>query len=160
MADSSNRPERSIATLADAYLAAAYAWRQGAHWRALRVGASAPEAEHAFPGAACFGVVSAWNPASVALADARNAARDDALCARIVAGGWAHARSRACDRQGGWQEPGWLLAGIAVADLVALARDFGQLGVLAWTRGTPVRLCMLHPRPAAWPDAPTVDWLE
>ena len=60
---------------------------------------------------------------------------------------------------GRWREPGWLVAGIADADLVRLAREFGQVGVLAWRAGEPVRLRMLMPRPLQADGAMHTDWV-
>ena len=59
---------------------------------------------------------------------------------------------------GAWREPGWLLADLDAALGDALAREFGQAGVLAWRRGEPVRLRMLLGRPAQAEPADHTDW--
>lgn len=160
MATSRTAHDTRVPALAAAYRAAEYAWQWQMRWQPLRVGARSLRVEHAFPDATCFGVVSACNPRSEVLSHEENATRDEAQRAAIDRRGWACARSRARGSGGQWEEFGWLIAGITRDETAALARAFGQLGVLHWMRAVPVRLWMLETRPGTWVDDAAVDWLE
>lgn len=149
-----------IAALVRDYLAARYRCECGGDWRAMAVGAPAAEVERCFAAARCFGLLSAWNPMSVPRPRPENEAADAALEGALAATGNAACRSLASAADGGWEEPGWLVPGLAPPALDALARRSGQLGVLHWRRGEPVRLRILHPRPAGWRGPASVDWVE
>jgi hypothetical protein len=148
------------AALVRAYLAAAYRCECDARQYDVVIGARACAIERLFPLATEFGVVSAWNPMSEPQPPAVNEAADHALRGALSQAGAAACRSLAGAPDGGWQEPGWLAAGLALPQLDVLARRFGQLGVLHWTRGQPVRLRIHHARPAGWNGPPVIDWVE
>nr|WP_257644316.1 DUF3293 domain-containing protein [Luteimonas salinisoli] len=105
-------------------------------------------------------MLSAWNPRSRPLAEALNRAADAHLAQAIRASGRRALRASAAAPDGGWREPGWLVAGIDAAALDALALRFGQLGVLHWQRGRTVRMRMYGARPADLDPHPCVDWIQ
>ena len=148
------------AALVRAYLAACYRCDAGDGWCALAIAATAPSLERAFPAATGFALLSAWNPLSVPQPRAANEAADRRLHAALSEAGVACCRSIASAGDGGWQEPGWLVAGLALPRLDALARRFRQLGALYWRRTEPVRLRVYHARPAGWSGPAPVDWVE
>ncbi|UJB21211.1 MULTISPECIES: DUF3293 domain-containing protein [Lysobacter] len=147
------------AELALAYAAAEYAVALDGDALPLRVGRPARDLEAYWP-AARYVFVSAWNPASQPHSDSANQTADERLVARLVAAGVQRHAAWAQDQTGQWREPGWLLADLDDAPANALARDFGQAGVLAWRRGEPVRLRMLIARPPDAESAEHTDWVE
>lgn len=151
--------EGRVATLVRAYLQADYRWEQAGEWHHLRIGEPAPAIEDAFPQAACFGLLSAWNPQSVPRADAENRADDEALHRQLLDSGLAYrpAFSSAHDRS--WREPSWLVAGMVPAAFDALAMRFNQLGTLWWPRGDVVRLRIYAPGIASADPDGCVDWV-
>lgn len=149
-----------ITALGHAYLGADYRWELDGQWRELAIGQPAPDADAGFPDAGEFGLVTAWNPHSVVRPERANRVADDALQAELAAGGVAFRPGFAAAHNRSWREPGWLVAGMPVQALDALAQRYGQLGILYWQRGTPVRLRLYHARPMGWPGSPWVDWIE
>lgn len=148
----------NAAELAVAYAAADYAVALDGDALPLRVGRPAADLEAYWP-AARYMFVTAWNPASEPHSDSANHAADERLVARLDAAGVQRHAAWAEDTAGEWREPGWLLADLDEALAHALARDFGQAGVLAWRRGEPVRLRMLIARPANAERSEFTDWL-
>ncbi len=149
-----------IAALVRDYLAARYRCECGGQWHDIATGAPAPEVERCFAAAAEFGLLSAWNPMSHERPRPENEAADDALRAALAEAGATACRSLANAPDGGWEEPGWLVPGLAPPALDALARRDGPLGALHGRRGDPVRRRILHPRPAGWRGPAPVDWVE
>lgn len=149
-----------IAFLLDAYLQADYRWQSQGHWHRIAVGARAPGVDAAFPDAARFALLSAWNPGSVARDDARNRAEDAALRRTIDDAGLRCQPAFSSARDRSWREPGWLVLDLGPSALDALARRFGQLGTLAWKRGEAVRLRMDAAAPPGLGATPAVDWLK
>lgn len=147
------------AELVRAYAAAEYAVEIEGRAIALRVGAPAPELESAWP-ASRYAFLTAWNPASSPRSQVANEVADARLRERLELLGALRMPARAQAPDGGWCEPGWLLADLPVAELDTLARDFGQAGTLSWSRGAPVRLRMLIAAPANAAGLPCVDWVE
>lgn len=153
-----------IADLLYAYLAADYRWQYDGHWHDLRIGLPAPGPELAYEDAGRFGLLSAWNPQSIVRPEPVNRRADQALHDALLASGrvFVPAFSSAPDRS--WREPSWLVLDLAMDDLDALGRRFGQLGMLTWHRGEPVRLRMLVPQPDGLEDPlerlTFVDWVE
>jgi hypothetical protein len=147
------------AGLARAYAAAEYGVTVEGRTFALHVGASAFEFESAWP-ATCYAFITAWNPASSPRPDAANEEADARLRAHLDRLGVTRMPAWAQAPDGRWREPGWLLADLPVAELDALAREFGQAGTLSWSRGAPVRLRMLMASPANAAGLPCVDWVE
>lgn len=145
--------------LARAYASARYEVDLGVGVQAVCVGELAAELEIALP-AASYAFITAWNPASMPRTQEANAEADARLCARLDAAGAGRAPMRAQDQGGRWFEAGWLVSGLDAAGVDALAREFGQAGVLFWSRGTPVRLRMLLTRPQNAADLPGTDWVE
>jgi hypothetical protein len=146
-----------IEALVRAYVDADYRWEQAGDWPHFRVGALAPAIEDAFPGADCFGFLSAWNPHSVVRADAENRAADESLRLRLLESGASSRPAFSSAKDRSWREPSWLVAGLPGARQDALAQEFDQLATLWWPRGEAVRLRMYAIRPAGrWPF---VDWV-
>lgn len=147
-----------------AYLAADYRWQHEGNWHDLRIGLPVPGAEMVYVGVQNFGLLSAWNPYSVERSEELNRDADQALHQALVTRGTrcVPAFSSAADRS--WREPSWLAMDLPLADLDAMGRRFGQLGVLAWRRGEPVRLRLLLARPAGISlglgEETHVDWVE
>jgi hypothetical protein len=149
-----------ITALAHAYLAADYRWELDGRWHDLAIGQPAPELEACFPDANEFGLVSAWNPHSVVRPERANRVADDALRASLQTTGLPHRPGFSAARNRSWREPGWVVMGLPVDELDALAQRFGQLGVLHWQRGGRVRLRLYHASPRGWPGSAWVDWTE
>lgn len=125
----------------------------------LRVGGEAGDLQAYWP-ARRYAFITAWNPASVPHSDAANEAANAALVARLDAAGFARQPAYAHDRDGEWREAGWVVADIDERTLDQLAREFGQAGVLAWSRGEPVRLRMLLPRPPHAHADHRIEWAD
>lgn len=146
--------------LLHAYLQAHYKWEHEGTWHPIRIGLPCPHADLAFPDAHGFGLLSAWNPGSVACPESTNRAADHHLQTRLEArdapfrAGFASATDRS------WREPNWMVVSIDATELDGLARDFGQLGTLYWRTGKAVRLRMYAHRPAGTPDHVGVDWVD
>lgn len=147
------------AELAHAYAAAEYSVTVGDRGFALRVGAPAAGLESAWP-ASRYAFITAWNPASAPQPEPANEDADARLCDRLDRLGVARTPASAQAPDGGWREPGWLLADLPVVELDTLAREFGQAGTLCWARGEPVRLRMLMRAPADAAGLRCVDWVE
>lgn len=178
-------PRRVPATarLLTAYLGAHYrVYLDDRAWLALEIGQPAPATlAQSLPATPCT-LVTAWNPQSVARSREANDAADAALHAeldglgvpvlRALAGqahddgvvpafGRAGPRRDASEPRSGqdWSEPGWLVGGLDTAATDALARRYGQAGILHWRQGEPVRLRMYRPPPAGHDRHPWVDWV-
>lgn len=149
------------AELAAAYASAEYAVALDGDTLPLRVGEPASDLEAYWP-AERYAFITAWNPASEPMSDAANQAADTRLVTQLEAAGAARHPAWAQDAHRGWREPGWLLADLDEHVIDVLAREFGQAGVLAWSRGEPVRLRMMLPCPGDATATATahVDWLE
>ena len=132
--------------LATTYAAAHYVVAIDGDTLPLRVGQPAGDLEAYWP-ATRYAFITAWNPASEPRSDAANHAADALLVAQLDATGAPRHAAWAQDPTGDWREPGWLLANLDEDEVVRLAQEFGQAGVLAWQSGQPVRLLMLMPRP-------------
>lgn len=132
--------------LAAAYAAAEYGVTLDGDALHLRVGEPAGDLEAYWP-AARYVLITAWNPASEPHSDTANAAADALLVAQIDAEGIARQPAWASAPDGGWREPGWLLADVDDHHAGHLGREFGQAAILGWVRGQPVRLRMLVERP-------------
>ncbi len=140
------------AELATAYAAADYAVVLDGEPLPLRVGEPAADLEAYVP-APRYAFITAWNPASQPRSDTANEAADALLVAQLDAAGVPRHPAWAQGPDSVWREPGWLVAGIGEDDLIRLAVEFGQAGVLDWHAGEPVRLRMLMPCPPV-PSAP------
>lgn len=145
--------------LAAAYAQADYAVRLDGDSFRLKVGRLAGDVEAYWP-ADSYAFITAWNPASRPTPDGVNQNADSSLVAQLEAIGAPHHPAWAEDATGDWREPGWLVGGLEPRVLDALAREFGQAGVLHWHRGRPVQLRMYLPRPAHAAPAAHIDWVE
>ena len=145
------------AELAAAYATADYVVVLDGEPMPLRVGEPATDLEAYVP-ASRYAFITAWNPASQPRSDSANEAADSLLVAQLDAVGAPRHPAWAQGPSGEWREPGWLVAGIGEDDLVRLATEFGQAGVLDWHAGQAVRLRMLMPRPPV-PAPAHVDWV-
>ncbi len=144
--------------LATTYAAADYVVAIDGDTLPLRVGQHASDLEAYWP-ASRYAFLTAWNPASEPRSDTANNAADALLVAQLDAAGASRHAAWAQDPVGDWREPGWLLADLDEAELIRLAQEFGQAGVLAWQAGEPVRLLMLMPRPPRAAPAVHTGWL-
>ncbi len=151
-------PDR-IAQLIASYLAADYRWEHDGVWHRLAIGEPAPELDAAFPDAPRFGLMTAANPGQQMRADIDNRSADRALQRRMDALGLSYRPAFVAARNRVWRAYNWLLIGPEIEAFDVLARDFGQIGTLLWSRGMPVRLRMQAAAPAACADHPWVDWI-
>jgi hypothetical protein len=121
------------ARLETAYRATTYA--AGLSLR-LRVGQPHPFLDDmmAFRGLEAYAYLTAWNPGSKELPEAENRARQDDLRARLK-GRHPVIEGVASADDGSWREDGLLVLGIPRDDALSLARDFGQVAILAGRRG-------------------------
>lgn len=149
-----------IADLVRAYLAAEYRWERDGEWLGLHVGAPAPAVSARYPAARTAGLLSAWNPHSVARSDAENRAEDERLQADLVASGCAFRPAFSSSSNRTWREPGWLVIDMAMGAFDALSRRFGQLGTLYWPTDAPVRMRVDAPAPPSLAGHPYLDWLR
>lgn len=150
--------------LLHAYLAARYRVRlDDGRWLDLWIGRPAPaelvHALHIGP-ASRLTLVTAWNPQSVVQLAAANAAADATLRAELDALGRPALRTAAADADGGWEERGWLVEGLDAAAADALARRYGQAGLLHWPARGPVRLRMYRARPTAGDTEGGARWVD
>lgn len=152
--------EADVRRLAHAYLAAEYRWAREGDWHDIRIGLPTPGLELLYPESRCFALLSAWNPWSQPRDESANRREDAVLEAELAARGLEHIPSFSSAPNRSWREPGWVVLGLAPAELDALARRFGQLGALWWQRGQGVRLRMQAARPAGFGTADAIDWLE
>ncbi len=152
-------PVADTGALLAAYLAARYEVHAAGGLLRLRIGVPAPPAlAEALP-ARGWTLVTAWNPGSRPCDEAANRRADAALQADLDALGLRRLAASNSDGSGQWHEPGWLVADLATDDADALARRYGQAGILHWSAGTAVRLRMYLPRPPG-ADSPWVDWVR
>lgn len=156
----SHNYEARIAELVNAYLVAEYRWELDGDWLNLYLGESAPEFARRFPGAAQFGLISAWDPYSIVRPEPLNRSADDALQQSLLDSGHAFqpAFSSAANRS--WREPSWLVIDMPLADFDALSRRYGQLATLHWTSRGTVRLRVDANRPFAFEQHDAIDWLR
>lgn len=145
------------AQLASVYADALYAVVLDGDALQLQVGEQAIDVEAYWP-ARRYAFITAWNPASIPQPEAANDVADAELVAQLDALGIARQPAHAYDPRGRWREAGWLVVNVESHRLDALAREFGQAGVLDWGYGEPVRLRMLMPRPPHAPPLPYIDW--
>ena len=149
-----------IASLLQAYHAADYRWEFNGRWHPLSIGAHAPSLEQAFPDAASFGLLSAWNPYSVERAESVNRAEDARLHAQLEDTGLVFRAAFSAARNRSWREPSWIVMDMPVDAFDALARGHGQLATVHTRRGEPTRLRMYRHAPAACPALDWVDWVH
>lgn len=86
-----------------------------------------------------WGYITAWNPASVRQPLARNRARQRSLCQALRSDGYSPVPGIGVGT-GDWREPSLFVPGIRYDALDALARRFGQLGVLRGIGAGPAEL--------------------
>lgn len=89
--------------------------------------------------------LTAWNPGSVRLPPAVNAAAAARLEARLLALGFRLLAGCAVDPAGAWQaEPSALVLGIGYREACDVAREYGQAGVLHAGADAVPRLVLLE----------------
>lgn len=161
-ADKPTRDPQATVRLLRAYLDAHYrVWTPAGALR-LVVGRPAPRLERFHPGMRRFAVITACNPRSTRLTAAANLARDLALLGDLRALGLTRIPAENAAPTGDFREPAWLVAGIDLPALDALARRHDQNAVLAWRRGETVRLrCCAGGFPGLTRvmDTPFCDWV-
>lgn len=148
-----------------AFLSARYRVEAADGQAFVHIGKPAEDAERLLGVPGPYALVTAFNPWGKTREASGNEAADKALAEAIDALSLLRWRALNAAPDGRWVEPGWLVAGIQTADLDALARRFGQRGVLHWERGAPVRL-RLYARPDETAqdligvmDTPFCDWV-
>lgn len=146
--------------LLHAYLDARYRWQRRDDWHDIVIGLPTPGLDLRYPDVASFGAISAWNPMSEPRTAVENRRADKALEAELTAMGLAHMPGFASAIDRSWREPSWIVLGMPVEAFDVLARRYGQLGTLWWSRETPVRLRMDARRPAGLEGDAHVDWLR
>lgn len=93
--------------------------------------------------AAC--VLTAWNPRSQPLSDARNQARQRTLEAQLQRAGWRWLPAVAAHPHNGWPpEPGCFIEGMAAADARDWGRRHGQNAVICCGADAVPRLVLLR----------------
>jgi Protein of unknown function (DUF3293) len=99
---------------------------------------------HAAHAVRCSAFVTAWNPGGRPAAPEANARAGDALTERLRAGGYVVLAGRGVDPAGEWPaEPSVLVLGLGHAAAAALAREFGQAGLLCAGADAVPRLVLL-----------------
>lgn len=156
----SSLDDARVVELLHAYLAAEYRWQHKGGWHDIIIGLPTPGLELAFPQAATFGAMSAWNPLSIERNRDENRLADEALHEALAASGRGFLPAFASARNRSWREPSWLVFGMGREEFDDLSRRFGQLGTLWWKPGDPVRLRMDARKPEGIADEPYVDWLK
>ncbi|WP_447730570.1 DUF3293 domain-containing protein [Pseudoxanthomonas suwonensis] len=148
--------------LLGAYLEARYEVHGPGGILLLRPGQPAPQGLDAVLPAARWTLITASNPGSQPRSGADNHRAHAILQAGLDALGLRRLPTLASDTQGNWPEPGWLVADLSTADTDALARRFGQAGVLHWRTGEAVRLRIYLAPPAdglEGIDTTCVEWV-
>jgi Protein of unknown function (DUF3293) len=97
-----------------------------------------------------FCLVTAANPRSEALPEARNDALNLEMKSRLNSRGWAFTDSLGHDPTGTWREPGFLIWDATLEEVLALGRDFGQNAIVYGESG---RVAL------AWCDTGELEWL-
>ena len=149
-----------IASLLQSYHAAEYRWEFNGRWHPLSIGVHAPSLEQAFPDAASFGLLSAWNPHSVERPESVNRTEDARLLAQLEQTGLVFRAAFSAARNRSWREPSWIVMDMPVDAFDALARSHGQLATVHARRGEPARLRMYRAEPAGGPGLDCVDWVN
>jgi hypothetical protein len=149
-----------IVSLLQSYHAADYRWELDGRWHSMSIGAPAPSLEDAFPQAATFGLLSAWNPYSVERTEAVNRAEDARLLAQLEDTGLVFRAAFSAARNRSWREPSWIVLDMPVDAFDALARAHGQLATVHVRRGEPARLRMYRAEPDGCPALGWVDWVN
>jgi len=160
MNDQHSIDDTRLIALLHAYLDARYRWQSRADWHDVIIGLPTPGLDLRYPDAQSFGMLSAWNPLSVSRAPTENRRADKALEADLAATGLTHIAAFASAADRSWREPSWIVFGMPVSEFDLLARRYGQLGTLWWSRETPVRLRMDARRPDGLAGDGDVDWLR
>ena len=148
-----------IATLPDIYMAAEYKWEHDGLWRPIRIGECAAELDAAFPDAVRFGMLTASNPGFAARGDTENRDADRLLQHELERLDLRHRPAVAIAHNRTWKAYNWLVIDPDVDAFDALARRFGQIGTLLWSRNSPVRLRMRAKRPETLMAHPAIDWI-
>lgn len=136
-------------SLLKAYLNAEYHFDTGDGWRCLKVGqnegpAQAWLAMHAKSW--CF--ITACNPASIALCEAENLARQENLRRQLETLGWPCLPARAEEPQAPsetFTEAGHLVLDQPLDQVVALGQEFGQNALLYGGEQQAARILVLNP---------------
>ncbi|MCD9028507.1 DUF3293 domain-containing protein [Luteimonas sp. BDR2-5] len=152
--------ESRLIALLHVYLAARYRWQYRDDWHDIVIGLPTPGLDLRYPEAPSYGLISAWNPLSVAKSGAENRRADRQLEARLAATGLPHIPAFASAADRSWREPSWIVFGMEAPAFDALGREFAQLGTLWWRSGQPVRLRIDAARPAGIEGDRHVDWLR
>lgn len=145
--------------LATAYAEAEYVVEHGGQTLRVQVGRPAADLEASLP-ATRYAFITAWNPASNPRSDRDNRLADARLVARIESFGLSRQPAWAQSPDGRWHEPGWLLLDTPNAQVLELAHEFCQAGVLDWARGEPVSLYMLASRPPRGAETGATRWVR
>ena len=119
----------------------------------------AAELDAAFPDAVRFGMLTASNPGFAARGDTENRDADRLLQHELERLDLRHRPAVAIAHNRTWKAYNWLVIDPDVDAFDALARRFGQIGTLLWSRNSPVRLRMRAKRPETLMAHPAIDWI-
>jgi hypothetical protein len=122
----------SRAQLDSAFRATRYEFETPAGGSRLRIDerSAALAAVQAALGVECCGLITAWNPRSGPRPIADNEAVNGRLLARLAALGFQAWPARHVASQREWDERGFFVPGISLAQLLELGREFDQHAVL------------------------------
>ncbi|MDR1075683.1 MAG: DUF3293 domain-containing protein [Xanthomonadaceae bacterium] len=148
--------DNSLQALMESYASALYRVSLPQGEVGITPGRRAGRLEALFP-AKRYAVITAFNPGSRRLPQEENQLANRVLRRRLDALNIAIFPSTASDSEERWLEPGWLATDLDRPAVDALARRFGQTGVLFWEHSQPVRLRMYLP-PVAHVRMPWVEW--
>ncbi len=153
-------PPADSATLLAAYAAARYEVHAPGGVLRLEPGVPAPPAlARALP-ASTWTLLTAWNPGSRPCPEVDNRHADARLQRQLDGLGLRRLPAVNSDASGAWREPGWLVADLGTPAADALARCYGQAGILHWPAASPVRLRMYLPGPATATGGAAPGWVD
>jgi|ERR1700733_8039665 len=87
--------------------------------------------------------ITAWNPRSLRLLDAKNMARQTELVGEVSKRGYVFLEGRGAGQDDKWPpEPSIFIIGISIDAALELGKLFGQLAIVFAERGQPVELAL------------------
>lgn len=129
---------RKTKRLIEAFLDTDYAVRDGDAWRVVRIGERHPGIEKLSRATGVF--ITGWNPFGKRASAAINAARNRSMARILATRGYAVLPHQGIGSDGDWAEDGFFVRDMRIATARNLARAFGQLAIVAITRGRKAEL--------------------